>query len=88
MIPQTENQTAPEAETPTDFQTEYLQNTQRRIQAAAVRQLCGGVSDMALWRWLNDSKMNFPKPVYINRRRFWLEIEICAWLDAQTGRAA
>jgi len=36
---------------------------EKRIQAAAVRELCGGISDMSLWRWLEYR--NFPKPVHI-----------------------
>ncbi len=52
------------------------------ISANAVRDLCGGVSDMSIWRWLNNPAMRFPKPVYIAKRRYWREIEIAAWLDA------
>ncbi|WP_235857738.1 helix-turn-helix transcriptional regulator [Marimonas lutisalis] len=55
----------------------------KRISANAVRILCGDVSDMTLWRWLNDPAMNFPKPFYIARRRYWREADILAWLDAQ-----
>jgi len=62
--------------------------TEKRIQAAAVRALCGDVSDMTIWRWLNDPAMDFPKPVYIGNRRYWREAEIIAWLDAQTERGA
>lgn len=61
--------------------------TERRIQAAAVRELCGGVSDMWLWRKL-DGDPTFPRPVYIGNRRFWKESEVLAWLDAQPGKAA
>ena len=57
--------------------------TEKRIQAAAVRELCGGVSDMWLYRRLSDPNSGFPKPQYINKRRFWREAEIIAWLDAQ-----
>jgi len=53
------------------------------ISAATVRDLCGGVSDMTLWRWLNDRDMNFPEPVYIQKRRYWREAELGAWIDAQ-----
>lgn len=60
--------------------------TERRIQAAAVRELCGGVSDMWLWRKL-DGDPTFPRPVYIGKRRFWKESEIIAWLEAQPGKA-
>ncbi|MCB5409446.1 helix-turn-helix transcriptional regulator [Pseudogemmobacter faecipullorum] len=53
------------------------------ISAATVRQLCGGISDMTLWRWLDDAALAFPKPVYIQRRRFWREADLMAWLDAR-----
>jgi predicted DNA-binding transcriptional regulator AlpA len=57
-------------------------NPERRIQAAAVRDLCGGVSDMWLWRRL-DSDPTFPKPIYISKRRFWREADIVEWLESQ-----
>lgn len=57
-------------------------NPERRIQAAAVRDLCGGVSDMWLWRRL-DSDPSFPRPVYISKRRFWREADIVDWLESQ-----
>lgn len=60
----------------------------KRISAATVRQLCGGISDMTLWRWENSADLNFPKPVYIARRRYWRETEILAWLDAREVRGA
>jgi len=53
------------------------------VSAATVRDLCGGVSDMTLWRWLNDRDMNFPEPVYIQKRRYWREAELGAWIEAQ-----
>ncbi|WP_373486911.1 helix-turn-helix transcriptional regulator [Blastomonas sp.] len=56
--------------------------------AAAVRDALGGVSDMTLWRWLNDPALNFPKPIYIARRRYWREADVSAWLDAQAEVAA
>ena len=60
----------------------------RLISAAAVRDLCGGISDMTLWRWIHDSKLEFPKPVYICKRRFWREADIIAWLDARAEQPA
>jgi predicted DNA-binding transcriptional regulator AlpA len=39
-----------------------------------------GVTDMSLWRWLQDTELGFPKPaMVINRRRFWLENDLLAW---------
>lgn len=29
------------------------------------------ISDMTLFRWLNDSSLKFPEPIRINRRRYW-----------------
>lgn len=58
-------------------------NPHRRIQAAQVREMCGGISDMTLWRWLDDAELNFPRPIYIGRRRYWREAEIIAWLEAR-----
>jgi predicted DNA-binding transcriptional regulator AlpA len=59
--------------------------TEKRITAAAVRGLCGGISDMTLWRWLD--RLSFPKPTYIGRRRYWRESEILVWLEAQAQRS-
>lgn len=53
------------------------------ISANAVRELCGGVSDMTLWRWLNDPALDFPKPIYIGTRRYWREVDLSAWLKAR-----
>lgn len=51
--------------------------------ATAVRQTLGGVSSMTLWRWLKDEEMNFPKPLFINGRRYWRAADIAAWLEAR-----
>jgi len=37
------------------------------------------VSDMSLWRWLNDPDLAFPKPIYIRGRRFWRISDLEAW---------
>lgn len=54
-----------------------------RIPARSVRQLCGGISDMTLWRWLKDDKLSFPRPIRIGSRRYWRETDILSWLDSQ-----
>lgn len=61
--------------------------TDKRISARDVRDICGGVSDMTIWRWLNDPALKFPKPIYIGRRRYWKEAEVSSWLDAQAEAA-
>jgi len=55
------------------------------IPSAAVRELCGGISDMSLWRWLQDPDLGFPRPIVIQRRRYWRESEVANWI---TERAA
>lgn len=62
--------------------------TEKHITAAAVRELCGDVSDMSIWRWLNSPDLNFPKPIYIQKRRYWKEAEVLAWLNRQPHTAA
>ena len=61
---------------------------QKRIPAANVRELCGGVSEMTLWRWLNNPELKFPRPTYIGRRRYWREADVVRWLDRQSEAAA
>lgn len=58
------------------------------IPAATVRELCGGVSDMTLWRWLDSSSLAFPRPIYISRRRYWRQADVLAWVEAQAEAAA
>ena len=43
----------------------------RLISASVVREMFGGVSSMTVWRWLQDESLGFPKPIYVQRRRFW-----------------
>ena len=39
--------------------------------AAQVRRRYGGISEMGLWRWIHDGKIDFPKPdLIVNGRRF------------------
>lgn len=63
-------------------------NPHRRIPALPVRAMCGGISDMTLWRWLNDPALDFPKPIYIGNRRYWREADVVAWLDSRADAAA
>lgn len=41
------------------------------IPAKKVREELGGISDMTLYRWLNDPTLDFPKPIYIKTRRYF-----------------
>lgn len=62
--------------------------TDQYITPRAVRERLGGVSEMTLWRWLRAEALKFPQPVRINGRRYFLEAEVAAWLDAQKRQAA
>ena len=62
-------------------------NPHRLIGAADVRAMFGDVSDMTIWRWLKDVDLNFPKPIYVQRRRFWRESELAEWIDCQPREA-
>jgi hypothetical protein len=42
------------------------------------------ISDMSLWRWLQDPALNFPQPALrIRGRRYWLESDLIAWERSQ-----
>ena len=46
------------------------------------KQVCaryGGVTPMTLARWLNDPQMDFPRPRYFGRLRFFRLDELEAW---------
>ncbi len=53
------------------------------ITQAEAKRLAGGISDMTLWRWLNDPDLDFPRPAYIGKRRYFRDAEIAAWIEAQ-----
>ena len=63
-------------------------NPHRRIPAGEVLHLCGDVSAMTLHRWINNLDLDFPKPQYIGRRRYWREADIIAWLEARDTKNA
>ncbi|WP_245581918.1 helix-turn-helix transcriptional regulator [Phyllobacterium phragmitis] len=46
------------------------------------------VTDMTLWRWLQNPDLDFPKPTIINRRRYFPEADLIAWERKQAGRNA
>lgn len=58
------------------------------ITSKRVRKRYDDISDMTLWRWLRDPSMSFPKPMIINRRRYWLESDLDAWDKSKRMTAA
>ncbi len=63
-------------------------NPHRRIPAGTVQRMCGGVSAMTLHRWLHNPDLDFPRPQYIGRRRYWREADIVAWLEERATENA
>ncbi|WP_267428624.1 DNA-binding protein [Methylobacterium sp. GC_Met_2] len=55
------------------------------LTGSQVRRRYGGVSQMALWRWVHEGKVDFPKPdMVLNGRHLWEE----STLDAFDARQA
>lgn len=52
---------------------------QQYLTARQVREHFGGISEMSLWRWENDPKLAFPKPIKINRLRYWKAADLSAF---------
>ena len=57
------------------------------LNASKVRQRYG-ISDMALWRWIEDEKVAFPKPLGIGGRRYWRLSELNAFELSCVGKKA
>jgi predicted DNA-binding transcriptional regulator AlpA len=61
------------------------------LSSRHVRKRYNNMSDMSLWRWLNDEALNFPQPLRINRRRYWRLADLERWereRALQRGRVA
>lgn len=56
--------------------------TSKLITAKALREIVP-VTDMTFWRWEQSETLGFPKPIRIQKRRYWREDEVLAWLEAQ-----
>jgi predicted DNA-binding transcriptional regulator AlpA len=61
------------------------------IGSAAVRELVGGVSNMHIWRLLNDERyraLKFPRPTVIGRRNLWRLGDMRRWIKRQPKKPA
>ncbi|NEI02400.1 DNA-binding protein [Rhizobium leguminosarum] len=43
-----------------------------------------GVTDRTIDRWLFQPGLGFPRPIVINRRRYWNECDLIAWERSRT----
>ena len=55
-------------------------NTRKYITARDLRARLGKVSAMTLWRWEHQPALAFPKPVYINGRKYYDLDELEEWV--------
>lgn len=37
------------------------------------------VTKMTVWRWLADDSLGFPRPIKINSRNYWDQVELDRW---------
>ena len=58
----------------------------RYLTAAQVRARYGGVSDMWIWRRMNDAS-GFPRPLMLGGRRFWKLSDLVNWERSQAGNS-
>jgi predicted DNA-binding transcriptional regulator AlpA len=59
---------------------------ERLIGTTPVRELLGGVSQMHIWRLLNDENyraLKFPRPTVMGRRNYWRIGDLRRWIDRQ-----
>jgi predicted DNA-binding transcriptional regulator AlpA len=58
------------------------------LNSAQTKARCGNVSDMCIWRWLRDERVQFPQPIKMNKRNYWRLGDLRAWLAKQTNKTA
>ena len=57
------------------------------LNSAQTRARVGNVSNMCIWRWLRDERVQFPQPVQINRRNYWRLGDLRRWQSERTTKA-
>jgi predicted DNA-binding transcriptional regulator AlpA len=63
-------------------------SNQKLSPSSRVRERCGGISEMTLWRWRQDPDLAFPTPVTIRGRNFYDDDEITEFLDRQKAASS
>ncbi len=59
------------------------------LNSGQVRSRVGNVSNMCLWRWTRDPRVQFPEPdVVINGRKYWYASSIRRFSAERTTKAA
>lgn len=65
--------------------SEAVRNPDVYLTARQVRDRYA-VSDMTIWRWLQDEALAFPAPMVIRRRRLWKEADLVEWERRQAAK--
>lgn len=77
------------AETRTASRPTHQIDDETLLDSAATRASCGGVSNMCLWRWARDPRVQFPAPdLIINTRRYWKAGTIRRWKAERATKQA
>ena len=58
------------------------------LTSVQTRARVGGVSTMCIWRWLRDDRVNFPKPIQINKRNYWRLGDLRRWQAERSEQKA
>ena len=64
-----------------------IASDERFLGAREVRRRYGDISDMSLHRWLRRQELEFPKPIYIEGRRYWSLSRLEQWERARAAAA-
>jgi len=58
------------------------------LTSRQTRERVGGVSNMCIWRWMRDERVQFPQPLQINRRNYWKLGDLRRWQASRTEKKA
>ena len=58
------------------------------LTSAQMRARVGGVSNMCIWRWMRDPRVQFPAPVKINARNYWRLGDLRRWQAERVTKVA
>jgi predicted DNA-binding transcriptional regulator AlpA len=58
------------------------------LTSAQVRARVGDRSNMCIWRWMRDPRVQFPRPVKMNSRNYWRLGDLRQWQAEHMTKAA
>jgi predicted DNA-binding transcriptional regulator AlpA len=66
----------------------HLADDDALLTGKQTRARVGGVSDMCIWRWMRDERVQFPHPIQINRRNYWRLGDLRQWQAERTVKVS